>query len=197
MIASAHGRLILASASPRRLELLRQVGLEPAEVRPASLDETPLPRELPAACAIRLAQEKALMVAKMFPGDYVLAADTVVAIGRCILAKPRDAVEARSFLEKLSGRRHRVIGGVAVADPGGKVHVRSVTSVVRFARLSLDEVDRYLALGEWRDKAGGYGIQGQAALFVSFISGSYSNIVGLPLRETATLLAGTGYRHDR
>lgn len=194
MNAPQRGRLILASASPRRLELLRQVGMAPAQVAPADLDETPLPRELPAAYAVRLARAKALAVAARFPDDYVLAADTVVALGRRILAKPRDAAEARSFLKLLSGRRHRVIGGVAVAGPAGKLHVRAVTSVVRFARLSGGDIERYLAQDEWRDKAGGYGIQGGAARFVSFVSGSYSNIVGLPLFETSALLTGAGYR---
>jgi septum formation protein len=193
-MAEARGRLILASASPRRLELLRQAGLEPAHAHPADLDETPLPRELPVAYASRLAREKAIAVAATFPEDFVLGADTVVALGRRILGKPRDVGEARSFIERLSGRRHRVIGGVAVVAPGGKVHARVVTSIVRFARPARDDVERYLAAGEWRDKAGGYGIQGQAALFVPFISGSYSNIVGLPLYETARLLAGVGYR---
>lgn len=193
-MAEARGRLVLASASPRRLELLRQAGLEPAHVHPADLDETPLPRELPVACAVRLAREKAIAVAATFPGDYVLAADTVVALGRRILGKPRDVGEARSFLDRLSGRRHRVIGGVAVADPGGKVHTRVVTSIVRFARPASGDIERYLTAEEWRDKAGGYGIQGKAALFVPFISGSYSNIVGLPLYETARLLAAAGYR---
>ncbi|HET9149787.1 MAG TPA: nucleoside triphosphate pyrophosphatase [Alphaproteobacteria bacterium] len=193
-MAEARGRLILASASPRRLELLRRAGLEPAHVHPADLDETPLPRELPVAYAGRLAREKAIAVAAIFPEDFVLAADTVVALGRRILGKPRDAGEARSFIERLSGRRHRVIGGVAVIAPGGRVHTRVVTSIVRFARPARDDIERYLAAGEWRDKAGGYGIQGKAALFVPFISGSYSNIVGLPLYETARLLAGVGYR---
>lgn len=193
-MAGPRGRLILASASPRRLELLRRAGLEPAHVHPADLDETPLPRELPVAYAGRLAREKAIAVAAIFPEDFVLAADTVVALGRRILGKPRDAGEARSFIERLSGRRHRVIGGVAVIAPGGRVHTRVVTSIVRFARPARDDIERYLAAGEWRDKAGGYGIQGKAALFVPFISGSYSNIVGLPLYETARLLAGVGYR---
>ena len=191
-MAGPRGRLILASASPRRLELLRQVGLEPAHVHPADLDETPLRRELPVAYAGRLAQERAMAVAAAFPADYVLAADTVVALGRRILGKPQDVGEARFFLERLSGRRHRVIGGVAVVDPGGKLHTRVVTSIVRFARPASGDLERYLAAEEWRDKAGGYGIQGKAALFVPFISGSYSNIVGLPLYETASLLSGAG-----
>jgi septum formation protein len=193
MTASAGGRLILASASPRRLELLHQIGIEPERVAPADLDETPRPRELPSDHALRLAREKAAAVASGFRGDYVLAADTVVAMGRRILGKPADEGEARRFLNLLSGRRHRVIGGVAVVDPAGRLHARTVTSIVRFRRLSSDDVDAYLAGGEWRDKAGGYAIQGHAAVFVAFISGSYSNIVGLPLFETAQLLAGLGF----
>jgi septum formation protein len=193
MTAPASGRLILASASPRRLELLRQIGFEPARIEPADLDETPQPRELPADHALRLAREKAAATAVRFRGDYVLAADTVVTMGRRILGKPSDEREARAFLNLLSGRRHRVIGGVAVVDPTGKLHSRTVTSVVRFRRLSARDIEAYLAGGEWRDKAGGYAIQGQAAVFAAFISGSYSNIVGLPLFETAQLLAGLGF----
>jgi septum formation protein len=193
MTVPAGGRLILASASPRRLELLRQIGIEPARIEPADLDETPAPRELPADHALRLAREKAATIASRFRGDYVLAADTVVAMGRRILGKPADEGEARAFLCLLSGRRHRVIGGVAVVDLAGRLHGRTVTSVVRFRRLSDRDVDAYLAGGEWRDKAGGYAIQGHAATFAPFISGSYSNVVGLPLFETAQLLSGLGF----
>jgi septum formation protein len=193
MTAPTGGRLILASASPRRLDLLRQIGIEPDCVAPADLDETPRSCELPADHALRLAREKAAAVASGCRGDYVLAADTVVAMGRRILGKPTDEGEARRFLNLLSGRRHRVIGGVAVVGPAGHLHARTVTSVVRFRRLSSDDVNAYLAGGEWRDKAGGYAIQGHAAVFVAFISGSYSNIVGLPLFETAQLLAGLGF----
>jgi septum formation protein len=187
------GRLILASASPRRLELLRQVGVVPAEVAPADLDETPFPRERPVSYARRIAKEKAVAVAPRFAGDYVLAADTVVAVGARMLPKPDDSGEARRCLQLLSGRRHRVIGGVAVVDRSGAVHQRAVVSIVRFSRLTADEIDAYVASDEWRDKAGGYAIQGRASAFISFISGSYSNIVGLPLFETARLLNGLGF----
>ncbi|MGE5537349.1 MAG: Maf family protein [Gemmatimonas sp.] len=187
------GRLILASASPRRLELLRQVGIAPSEIAPADLDETPLLRERPLAFARRIAEAKALAIAPRFPSHYVLAADTVVAVGTRMLAKPNDVSEARRFLALLSGRRHRVIGGVAVVAPCGTVHRRTVVSAVRFSRLTADEIEAYLASDEWRDKAGGYAIQGSAAAFVSFVSGSYSNIVGLPLFETARLLRGLGF----
>lgn len=188
------GRLVLASASPRRLDLLRQIGIEPFRVAAADIDESPFPREQPAFHAIRLACEKATAVAPQFPGDVILAADTVVAVGRRILGKPANANEARAFITLLSGRRHQVIGGVAVIDGTGRMHTRTVTSAVRFRRLTNADIDGYLAGGEWHDKAGGYAIQGLAAVFVAFISGSYSNIVGLPLYETATLLAGVSFK---
>lgn len=196
MAAPTSGHLILASASPRRLELLGQIGIVPFRIEPADLNETPHHRELPTDYAIRLAQDKATAVASRFPGAYILAADTVVAVGRRILGKPRDVTEARAFLQLLSGRRHQVIGGIAVVDPEGRVHSRTTTSVVRFRRLSESDIASYLAGDEWRDKAGGYAIQGHAAVFVAFISGSYSNIVGLPLFETARLLAGVGFRAE-
>jgi septum formation protein len=186
--------LVLASASPRRLELLRQIGIVPDQVDPADIDETPLPDELPPAHALRLAREKALRVAPRHVGAYVLAADTVIACGRRILPKPRDEATARRCLELLSGRRHRVHSGVALVDPDGKMALRRVESHVGFKRLSAEEMAAYLASGEWFEKAGGYAIQGRAAAMVRFISGSYSNVVGLPLYETAQLLAGRGYR---
>ncbi|MCX7356007.1 MAG: Maf family protein [Alphaproteobacteria bacterium] len=192
-MACAAPALVLASASPRRLELLKQIGLKPDRVDPASLDETPLPRELPAAHASRLAREKAEAVAARHPGAVVLAADTVVACGRRILPKGTDETTARKCLSLLSGRRHRVIGGVAVIAPGKGAKVRLVTTAVAFKRLTDAEIEAYLASGEWRDKAGAYAIQGRAALFVRFLSGSYSNVVGLPLFETAALLKAAGY----
>lgn len=185
--------LVLASASPRRLELLKQIGLAPARVDPAELDETPLSHELPAAHALRLARAKAVAVAARQPGAVVLAADTVVACGRRILPKGTDEATARRCLMLLSGRRHRVLGGVAVAAPGGEVRTRLVTTIVAFKRLTEAEIDAYLASGEWRDKAGAYAIQGRAARFVRFLSGSYSNVVGLPLYETAAMLDAAGY----
>ncbi|MEQ8229816.1 MAG: Maf family protein [Rhodospirillales bacterium] len=186
------GRLILASASPRRLDLLAQVGITPAAVVPADIDETPLPGELPRALALRLAAEKARAVAKDHAEDFVLAADTVVACGRRSLPKPEDAAEARHCLGLLSGRRHRVIGGVALACPDGRMVTRAVVTAVQFKRLSRPETDAYLATEEWRDKAGGYAIQGRAALFVTAVNGDYNNVVGLPLALTANLLAGAG-----
>jgi septum formation protein len=180
--------LVLASASPRRLDLLRQVGLEPAKIDPADIDESPRPRELPRAYALRMAEGKLAAVAARHPGAIVLAADSVVACGRRILPKAETEAEARSCLALLSGRRHRVMGGVAAVGPAGRVRTRLVETVVRFKRLERAEVETYLAGGEWRGKAGGYAIQGRAAAFVDFISGSYSNVVGLPLFETVALL---------
>jgi septum formation protein len=185
--------LVLASASPRRLELLRQIGIVPDSVEPADIDETPRRGELPPAYALRLAREKLLRVAPRHPGAFVLAADTVVACGRRILPKPQDEATARHCLELLSGRRHRVYSGIALAARDGRTALLRVVSQVAFKRLSSDEVAAYLASGEWCGKAGGYAIQGRAAALVRFVSGSYSNVVGLPLYETAQLLAGHGY----
>ncbi len=188
------GRLILASASPRRLQLLAQIGIVPDEVAVADIDETPLPGELPGDLATRLAAAKAARVAERFAGDFVLGADTVVACGRRVLPKAADEKQAHDCLKLLSGRRHRVFGGVAVVDPEGATHSRRVTTVVTFKRLSRDDIRTYLGAGEWRDKAGGYAVQGRAAAFVSRINGSYANVVGLPLFETAALLRGLGWR---
>jgi len=186
--------LVLASASPRRLDLLRQIGLEPDRVDPADIDEIPRPGELPPAHAIRLAEEKARAVMPRHPGAYILAADTVVACGRRILPKPLDAASARACLKMLSGRRHRVYGGIALASPDERLTLRRVDSHVTFKRLSDAEIAAYLSSGEWRGKAGGYAIQGRAAALIRWVSGSYSNVVGLPLFETFQLLIGRGYR---
>jgi septum formation protein len=185
--------LILASASPRRLDLLRQIGIAPDRVDPADLDETPAPGELPAPHARRLAEAKAVLVASRSGGCFVLAADTVVACGRRILPKAEDVVTARRCLELLSGRRHRVHGGVCLIAPDGRSRLRLVSTIVTFKRLGHGEIDAYLASGEWHGKAGGYAVQGLAARFVRDVSGSYSNIVGLPLFETAAMLDGLGY----
>ena len=186
--------LVLASASPRRLDLLRQIGLEPDRVDPADIDEIPRPGELPPAHAIRLAEEKARAVMPRHPGAYILAADTVVACGRRILPKPLDAASARACLKMLSGRRHRVYGGIALASPDERLTLRRVDSHVTFKRLSDAEIAAYLSSGEWRGKAGGYAIQGRAAALIRWVSGSYSNVVGLPLFETFQLLIGRGYQ---
>jgi septum formation protein len=183
--------LVLASASPRRLDLLRQIGLEPGRVAPADIDETPHKRELPVAYAQRMALAKA--AATSSPGDVVLAADTVVACGRRILPKADSAHDARACLDLLSGRRHRVLGAVCIVGPDGKRRERLATSVVLFKRLSPSEIDDYIASHEWQGKAGGYAIQGRAAAFVSFLSGSYSNVVGLPLFEVTQMLRGGGW----
>jgi len=185
-------RLVLASASPRRLELLRQVGIVPDQVDPAAIDEHPRRGELPPELAKRLAAEKARAVASRHPGAFVLAADTVVACGRRALPKAEDAKTAEECLELLSGRRHRVLGGVALVAPDGRLAERLVTTTVSFKRLDAGELRRYIASGEWHGKAGGYAIQGRAALFVRAIGGSYSNVVGLPLFETAQMLRGFG-----
>jgi len=186
--------LVLASASPRRLDLLRQIGIEPDRIDPADIDEIAQPGELPPSHAMRLAEEKARAVMPRHPGAFILAADTVVACGRRILPKPADPATARSCLELLSGRRHRVHSGIAVVDPDERLTLRRVDSHVAFKRLSEAEITAYLCSGEWRGKAGGYAIQGRAAALIRWVSGSYSNIVGLPLFETAQLLAGRGYR---
>ena len=186
--------LVLGSASPRRRELLRQVGVEPATIDAAEIDETPKRGELPADYARRIAAEKLRAVAARHPGAFVLAVDTVVAVGRRILPKPADAKEARDCLELLSGRSHKVLGAVAVLAPGGRSARRLVTTRVRFRRLHRDEVAAYLDSGEWQGKAGGYAIQGLAAAFVPEIQGSYPNVVGLPLVETLALLRGLGWR---
>jgi nucleoside triphosphate pyrophosphatase len=183
-------RLVLASASPRRRELLAQIGVVPDEVRPSHIDETPQNGELPRTYAGRLAREKAEAL-DVGAGDIVLAADTVVAVGRRILEKPVDAGQAAEFLLLLSGRRHRVMTGVAVRN-GDDIHHRVVDTVVKFKRLSDAELSAYLRSGEWEGKAGGYAIQGIAQAFIPEIIGSYSNVVGLPLCETANLLSAAG-----
>ncbi|HLZ64623.1 MAG TPA: Maf family nucleotide pyrophosphatase [Aliidongia sp.] len=189
-----HPGLVLASASPRRVDLLTQIGFPPDLVAPADVDETPLKDETPPHHAERLAIEKARKIAADHPNQFVLGADTVVACGRRILPKADDAATARKCLSLLSGRRHRVFGGVALIGPDGKLALRRVQSAVAFKRLSDAELEWYLASGEWEGKAGGYAIQGLAARFVREIVGSYSNIVGLPLFETAQLLTGRGVR---
>lgn len=185
--------LVLASASPRRLELLGQVGIVPDRVDPAAIDEHPRRGELPAALARRLAAEKARVVALRHPGAFVLAADTVVACGRRALPKAEDEATAARCLAMLSGRRHRVLGGVALVAPDGRMAERLVVTAVAFKRLDAAERAAYLASGEWRGKAGGYAIQGRAALFVRRIVGSYTNVVGLPVYETAQMLRGLGW----
>jgi len=184
-------RLVLASGSPRRLELLAQIGVTPHAIRPPDIDETPRKGEAPRDYVQRVTREKAV-ASPAAEGELVLCADTTVALGRRILGKPSDAGEARAFLDLLSGRRHRVITAIAVRR-ADDIRVRDVLTHVRMKRLSTSEVDRYLASDDWRGKAGGYAIQGPAAAFIPWISGSFPAVVGLPLAETAALLVTMGY----
>ena len=192
-------KLILASGSPRRLALINQAGIEPEALRPADLDETPLRGELPRACANRLARAKAEAALEMarvddeLKGSYILSADTVVAVGRRILPKAELLDEAAQCLRLLSGRNHRVHSAVCLVTPKEAFRQRLVETRVRFKRLSEEDIEAYLASGEWRGKAGGYAAQGIAGSFIVKLVGSYSNVVGLPLYETTTLLAGEGY----
>lgn len=183
--------LILASASPRRLELLAQIGIKPSAVLPAGIDETPLKNELPEPYAKRMALQKAAFVSDLMPEKIILAADTVVFCGRRILPKAEDENTARQCLEVLSGRRHRVITAIVIAKQD-KLILRHVMSHVRFKRLSKLEIDSYIASRQWHGKAGGYAIQGIAGAFVPSITGSYSNVVGLPLCEVKAMLESVG-----
>jgi septum formation protein len=192
-------RLILASGSPRRLDLLAQAGITPDRLLPMDLDETPRRAEHPRSLARRLAQDKAeaaFQVVRTDPawaGSYILAADTVVAVGRRILGKPEYLEEASSSLHLLSGRSHWVYTGICVITPQSTTRIKVIETKVRFKRLSKIELKSYLASGEWRGKAGGYGIQGFAGTFIQKLSGSYTAVVGLPLAETVQLLVGEGY----
>ncbi|MDR5652611.1 Maf family protein [Ruixingdingia sedimenti] len=184
-------RLILGSASPRRKELLAQIGVVPDAILPPDIDEDPQRGELPRPYCLRLAREKALAV-DAGPDDVVLCADTTVALGRRILGKPRNAGEAAAFLVALGGRRHSVITAVAVRR-GERLWLREVVTAVKMKRLSDVELNAYLSSGEWQGKAGGYAIQGLAGAFVPWISGSFTGVVGLPVAETAALLAAAGW----
>ncbi len=186
-------RLVLASASPRRLHLLARIGVVADAVIPAEVDETPAKGEHPRVYAARMAAEKALAVRISEPDALILAADTVVAVGRRILPKTEDEAGARDALSLLSGRRHRVFSAVTLIDAEGAARHRLSTTIVGFKRLSSDELDAYLAAGEWRGKAGGYAIQGRAEALVHMISGSHSGVVGLPLFETRALLRAAGF----
>lgn len=186
-------RLILASASPRRLELLARIGVSPDSVLAADVDESVPKGELPRDHALRLALEKAQAVAAREPDALVLAADTVVAVGRRILPKVEDEETLRACMRLLSGRRHRVMTAVALASPGRPARARLVETMIAMKPLSSEEIDFYAAHGEWRGKAGGYALQGYGEVYVRHISGSYSNVVGLPLAETRMLLKAAGY----
>ncbi|HNQ92002.1 MAG TPA: Maf family nucleotide pyrophosphatase [Alphaproteobacteria bacterium] len=187
-------RLILASASPRRVELLSQIGIVPDQIIPADIDETPFPKELPGPLAERLAREKAAAL-PVSPDSIILAADSVVAVGRRSLGKPETDDEARQFLTLLSGRQHRVYGGIALRLPDGTLHSRLIVTSVKMKRLTASEIETYVASREWDGKAGGYAIQGLAGRFISSINGSYSNIVGLSLYDTMNMLEGVGFGH--
>src|SRR5438045_31335 len=192
-------KFVLASGSPRRLTLINQIGIGPDALRPSDIDEMPLRGELPRACATRLARgkaEAALAAVKLddeLTGSFIVSADTVVAVGRRILPKADLLDEAAQCLRLLSGRNHRVYSGVCIVTPKEAFRQRLVETRVRFKRLSQEDLEAYLASGEWRGKAGGYAIQGLAGTFVVKVVGSYTNVVGLPLYETAALLAGEGY----
>jgi septum formation protein len=186
-------RLILASASPRRLDLLARIGVVPDAVLPADVDESVPRGELPREHALRLAREKAGAVAAREPGALVLGADTVVAVGRRILPKVEDEETLRACMRLLSGRRHRVLTGVALAIPGKPMRERLVETIIAMKRLSAEEIDHYAGHGEWRGKAGGYALQGYGEVYVRHLAGSYSNVVGLPLAETRVLLKSAGY----
>ena len=197
---SALQKLVLASGSPRRIELLQQAGIEPDRIFPADIDETPQRAEHPRSLAKRLSRgkaEKAFSVISKesdWDGGYILAADTVVAVGRRILPKAEQVDEALNCLRLLSGRSHRVYSGVCLVTPDGKVRQKLVETRVRFKRLSREEIESYIASGQWRGKAGGYAVQGLAGSFVVKLVGSYSNVVGLPLYETVSLLTGDGFK---
>ena len=193
-MSSPAGALVLASASPRRLELLRQVGIEPDLVDPADIDETPQRDETPRRLVARLALGKAQAVAARHPAAHVLAADTIVAVGRRILGKPEDEADARRMLTLLSGRPHKVLTGVAVIAPEGRTASRVVESRISFKRITDRELDAFIAGGDWTDASGAYKIHRLAGAFVTDISGSYTSVVGLPLYETLNLLGGLGWR---
>ena len=197
VLSSVRSKLILASASPRRVELLKQVGITPDAISPADIDETPLTvkgkAEQPRELAARLALAKARAVAAEHKGAYVLAADTVVGAGRRILDKANDADYARGCLKVLSGRRHHVYGGIVLITPEGKEITRLVDTSVKFKVLSKADIEAYIECGEWDGKAGGYAIQGLAASYITFLSGSYSNVVGLSVYDTIQMLNGTGF----
>jgi septum formation protein len=191
--------LVLASGSPCRLALLNQIGIEPDRLLPTDVDERPEPRELPRSLARRLARTKAEVARRAAQRDprleqaFILAADTVVCVGRRVLPKPVLSDEAAACLRLLSGRAHRVYTAICLINPAGKARVKLVETRVRFKRLSREDIESYLACGEWEGKAGGYAIQGRAGAFIVKLVGSYGNVVGLPLYETMTLLMGEGY----
>jgi septum formation protein len=186
-------KLILASASPRRVELLKQIGITPDQIEPADIEETALFKEKPKELALRLSGQKAEKIAQIHTDAYILAADTVVARGQTILDKANTPEQALEYLTQLSGRRHRVYGGITLITPQKRVISRISETIVQFRQLSPKEIAHYIESGEWEGKAGGYGIQGLAGAYIKFISGSYSNVVGLSLCDTMNILKNGGY----
>lgn len=193
MTATTHKPLILASASPRRLQLLEQINVTPSQVIPADIDESPLKQELPRDHAQRLACEKARAITALHNESFVLAADTVVACGRRILPKAETEQQARACLKLISGRRHHVYGGICIITDTGKEITRLCDTVVKFKTLTNNEIETYIQSGEWEGKAGGYAIQGLAASYISFIQGSYSNVVGLSLYDIMQIFRGNQF----
>lgn len=191
---SAKQTLILASASPNRLQLLESIGLAPDVVCPADIDETPIKGELPAIYAKRVAVAKANKVRGENPDSFIIAADTIAVVGQRIIGKADDEAGARKTLKLLSGRRHRVYSGLCIINPEGVTRSRLVTTIVKFKKLEQDELDSYIASKQWVGKSGCYGIQSRAGGFVEWINGSFSNVVGLPLAETKSILRGLGYK---
>lgn len=194
MLSKSAPTILLASASSRRLDLLRQINIVPGKVVAADIDETPLSKEKPKNLAERLSQGKAAAVHSQYPNYFVLAADTVVACGQNILDKAENSEQAQKFLQKLSGRRHRVYGGITMISPDGPRFTRNCVTLVQFKPLSQAEIDNYITSGEWEGKAGGYAIQGLAGSFVKYIAGSYSNVVGLSLYDTVKILESSGLK---
>lgn len=184
---------ILASASPRRVQLLEQIGLKPKKILPADIDEDPKKQELPAELAKRLSKSKARKIANINPDKFIIAADTVVALGRKILPKAETEQEARSCLNLLSGKKHHVYGGICIITDTGKTITRLCNTSVKFKKLSVEEIETYIKSDEWHGKAGGYALQGLAASYITNISGSYSNVVGLSLFDVSQILKGNGF----
>ena len=195
MTQAANPELILASASPRRLQLMAQLGLEPTKIVPADIDETAHKSEMPLAYAKRMADEKASLIASRHPEGFIIGGDTVAAVGRRILPKAETEDDVRHCLSLLMGRSHRVYGGLALICPDGRKIVKASISHVVFKRLDKGDIDSYIAQGDWQGKAGGYAIQGAAARYIKQIRGSYSQIMGLDLYLLSNMLTGAGYRH--
>lgn len=190
---TSHKDLILASASPRRVQLLEQIGITPTKIIPSDIDETPLKNELPRDLALRLATGKAQEISNNNKNSFIIAADTVVAVGRRVLPKAENKQQATECLKLLSGRRHHVYGGICIITPQGKIITRLCDTVVKFKQLTPTEIKEYIQSNEWDGKAGGYAIQGLAAAYISFLQGSYSNVVGLSLYDTMQILRGNEF----